>query len=234
MSYRGSPSKHPLQRYHSPSKSFSAAFHVIGICSFSFSFYCLYMYPNELSLGFGWNFKFLTIIGLALSTLTFALAFLADLATSNRLFKWKNLCSLVTTPLEVVIAILYWGISMYDPEAVVPAHLKRPLLQDLSFHLFPALLLMVDLLLLSPPWTITIVEAGGISSLIAGAYWVWTEECYKRNGWYPYPLFAMLNTQQRAMVFAASALTFTISSLCLKRLYDVFNRKVKEEVKKLL
>jgi len=51
---------------------------------------------------------------------------------------------------------------------------------------------------------------------------------------YPYPLFEMLNTQQRALVFTASAVTFAISSLCLKRLYDLFNGKVKAELKKMI
>ena len=61
--------------------------------------------------------------------------------------------------------------------------LEITLFSDLGFHLFPALLLMVDLLLLSPPWTHTLLEAGGVGVLLAGVYWIWTEECYKRNGW---------------------------------------------------
>lgn len=44
----------------------------------------------------------------------------------------------------------------------------------------------------------------------------------------------MLNTQQRALVFTASAVTFTISSLCLKRLYDLFNGNVKAERKRMI
>ena len=51
---------------------------------------------------------------------------------------------------------------------------------------------------------------------------------------YPYPLFEMLNTQQRALVFTASAVTFAISSLCLKRLYDLINGKMKVELKKMI
>jgi len=223
--------KHPLQRYHSPSQYFSAAFHTLGLISFIYSFYFLHNHPNELSLGFGWDFKFLTIIGLALSAVTFLLAFLADLTASYQLFKWKNGFSLVATPLEVVIAILYWGIGLFSPEAITPPHLKRPLFEDLGFHLFPALLLMVDLLLLSPPWTHKVLEAGGMGVLLAGVYWVWTEECYKRNGWYPYPLFEMLDAPQRAMVFSASAVTFTVSSLCLKRVYDLYNGKLKAKLK---
>lgn len=226
--------RHPLQRYHSPSRSFSAAFHALGLASFAYSFYFIYLNPNELSGGFGWDFKFLTIIGLTVSAVSFIFGFLADLAASNLLFRWKNGFALVATPLEVVIAILYWGIGLIAPHAVSPPHLTRPIFEDLGLHLFPALLLMVDLLLLSPPWTLTVIEAAGVGSFIAGGYWLWTEECYRRNGWYPYPLFEMLNTQQRALVFTASAVTFAISSLCLKRLYDIINGKMKVGLKKLI
>ncbi|KAI5804203.1 FAR-17a/AIG1-like protein [Peziza echinospora] len=234
--------KHPLQRYNSPSRYLSASLHLAGLSSFAYSFYFLYLNPNELSQGFGWHLKLLTygilsiprIIGLALSAVTLLLAFLADVTVSNRLFKLKNVFSTITTPLEVVITILYWGIGLISPAAVVPTHLKRPLFEDLGMHLFPAVFLALDMLLLSPPWTMTLLEAGGIGGLVAGSYWVWTEECYRQNGWYPYPLFEMLDHQQRAMVFAGSAVIFAISALGLKSLYGVLNGVVKAEVKRKL
>lgn len=54
----------------------------------------------------------------------------------------------------------------------------------MSLHAVPAVLLVVDLLFLSPPWTIGVLPALGISSVLAGGYWVWVEECYRHNGWY--------------------------------------------------
>ena len=48
---------------------------------------------------------------------------------------------------------------------------------------------------------------------------------------YPYPLFEMLDAPQRAMVFSASAVTFTVSSLGLKRVYDLYNGKLKAKLK---
>jgi hypothetical protein len=62
-----------------------------------------------------------------------------------------------------------------DPALVVPKELELPLGVDLSFHLAPALFLLVDLLLLSPPWTINFVPALGLSTGIAFAYWFWIE-----------------------------------------------------------
>lgn len=54
---------------------------------------------------------------------------------------------------------------------------------DVGFHAVPSILLVVDLLFLSPPWTITVVPAMGISSVLAFGYWFWVELCYRHNGW---------------------------------------------------
>jgi hypothetical protein len=59
---------------------------------------------------FGWHFQYLTVIGLGLSTLTFACGLLADVTLSQRLFLAKNLLSVCSCPMEVVISILYWGL----------------------------------------------------------------------------------------------------------------------------
>jgi hypothetical protein len=50
--------------------------------------------------------------------------------------------------------------------------------------MIPSLLLVLDILLLSPPWTITPVPAIGLGAVIAFAYWFWIELCYQNNGWY--------------------------------------------------
>ena len=42
---------------------------------------------------------------------------------------------------------------------------------------------LIDLLFLSPPWTITIGPALALSSAIAVSYWFWVERCFQLNGW---------------------------------------------------
>ena len=61
---------------------------------------------------YGWHFQYLTVIGLSLSTLTFAVALLADITSSRRLFLVKNILSICSAPLEVVISVLYWGLRL--------------------------------------------------------------------------------------------------------------------------
>jgi FAR-17a/AIG1-like protein len=54
--------------------------------------------------------------------------------------------------------------------------------------MIPSALLVLDILFLSPPWTITPVPAIGLSAAIAFAYWFWIELCYQNNGWYAFLL----------------------------------------------
>jgi len=65
---------------------------------------------------------------------------------------------------------------------VVPPEVEISLYADVGFHAMPAILLTIDLLFLSPPWTLHALPAMGLSSVLAVLYWVWVEHCYKYNG----------------------------------------------------
>jgi hypothetical protein len=93
----------------------------------------------------------------------------------------------------------------------------------MNFHFVPAFVLTVDLLLLSPPWTVSFLPAFGLSALLAFGYWFWVELCYSYNGFYPYPLFEQLNPPSRAGLFALSAVVFTASTFGLKRVQRLVN-----------
>jgi hypothetical protein len=57
--------KHPLQRLHSPSRTFSLILHAVGLCSFANSFYYLQTHPNPINQSYGWHFQYLTILGMS-------------------------------------------------------------------------------------------------------------------------------------------------------------------------
>jgi len=80
-------------------------------------------------------------------------------------------------------------------------------------------MLALDLLFLSPPWTISLAPAFVLSAAIAFAYWFWIELCYSHNGFYPYPLFEMLDTTQRIGLFTFSAVLMVGSTAMLKWMY---------------
>lgn len=215
--------RHPLQRLESPSRSVSAMVHIVGLASFVYSFQYLSAHPNHINQSYGWHFQYLTIIGLTLATITFVLGLLSDLTLSRRLFFAKNVLSCCSAPMETLISALYWGLRAIDPELVVPKELALPLPSDMSFHLVPTVMLLTDLLLLSPPWTIGALPAMLLSLSIAFTYWFWIELCYSKNGFYPYPLFEILDSTQRVGLFAGSAVVMTLSTVMIKWLYGRVN-----------
>lgn len=68
--------------------------------------------PGNSNQAYGWHFQYLTVIGLSLSTVTFAVALLADITLSRRLFLIKNILSVCSAPMEVLISVLYWGLRL--------------------------------------------------------------------------------------------------------------------------
>lgn len=176
--------RHPLQRFTAPSRQFSLLLHAVGVASFAASFRFLSTWETPISSAYGGHYQFLTILGLALAQLTFVVGLLADITLSNQLFAVKNVLALCATPLEALITLLYWGLCAIDKSLVFPPEFQLDILPDVGFHAAPALLLSVDLLLLSPPWTIRAYSSMALSMILAFAYWFWVEYCFNQNGWY--------------------------------------------------
>lgn len=215
--------RHPLQRIASPSRRISVLLHLAGILSFGASFRFLFTWETPMSAAFGGHFQFLTIIGLTFALCTYAVGFFADITLSSRLFELKNILSVCSTPLEVLISILYWGLCAIDKSLVFPPEFQLDFLPDFGFHAAPALFLTIDLLFLSPPWTIRGYSALALSECLAFLYWFWVEYCFSHNGWYPYPIFDVLSTWQRAILFTFSASLMTGSTILLKWTYGRIN-----------
>jgi hypothetical protein len=157
------------------------------------------------------------------------------------MFTIKNYISLVAAPIEIVISILYWGLRAIDTGLVVPPDLPLPpLIYDLTFHFFPALLTTTDTLLLSPPWPSSPMNPNAplitlvLSTSIAFLYWFWIEICYSRNGFYPYPIFALLTTYQRIGLFVVSGAIMWVVGGLLRAAYAWCNGYEQvEEIQKM-
>lgn len=240
--------RHPLQRLDSPSKGFSGALHVAGLINFYLCFKFLSDNPNIFNSSFGWHLQFLTIIGISISTLTFIVALFADLtstalekspelpsdppaaALSSHLFRLKNYLSLVAAPIEITISVLYWSLKAIDGKLLVSPDIPLPpVLYDVAFHLVPAVVLTIDSLLLSPPWPTTPMNESApmitlaISTMTAFSYWTWIEVCYSQNGFYPYPIFALLTTNQRIGLFVVSGVIMWVVGGVLRIAYAKVN-----------
>ena len=165
-------------------RSSRALLHLLGVSSFTFSFYLLTTWDSNYSRSFGWYFQLLTVVGLALSLVTFSLGLIADLTLSNVLSEANDTIAVLATPLEVLIAVLYWSIRMHDPALLMPEDLVIDPLPDLGFHLVLAVLLVLDLLLWSPRARISTRSMMSLSTVLAVVYWCWIELRFYKNGWY--------------------------------------------------
>ncbi|MCJ1310204.1 hypothetical protein MMC25_003866 [Agyrium rufum] len=220
--------RHPLQRFGAPSRGMrNSDFEdemltsdpprqAAGLSSFAGSF--------KFNASYGWHFQYLTIIGLTLASLTFLCGSLADITLSRPIFRTKNILSICSAPLAVLISSLYWGIKSIDASLVVPEWAILDPLVDIGFHAIPALALTLDLLFFSPPWTIDLSAAFLLSSFLAGTYWFWVELCFTKNGFYPYPLFEQLSTPWRGVLFTGCAVAMAGVTVVLKGVYGVLNR----------
>ncbi|CAG8907459.1 unnamed protein product [Penicillium salamii] len=215
--------RHPLQRLPSPSRGISALVHLVGLSSFFWAFKYMHENPNQANQAYGWHFQYLTVIGLTLSTLTFFVGLLADITLSRRLFLVKNILSICSAPLEVLISVLSmsdwsspngWSFRFMPVRSNIRAfsHYDANFVLDLSFHATPSIVMLIDLLFLSPPWTITVLPALMVSGTIAFGYWFWIEQCFAVNGWYPYPIFEALPTEGRIGLFTLSAVVMALST----------------------
>ncbi|EER36905.1 conserved hypothetical protein [Histoplasma capsulatum H143] len=158
-----------------------------------------------------------------MATLTNLVGLAADVFLSIRLFAVKNVLLVCSAPMEVLISVLYWGLKIIDAKLVRPDWVELSTEADIGFHAIPAIVLAIDLLYLSPPWSIGAIPSMGLASVIAFGYWFWVEKCYQYNGWYPYPIFEMLTTGWRINLFLFSAILMTINTLLLKHLYGRMN-----------
>ncbi|KAJ5108289.1 FAR-17a/AIG1-like protein [Penicillium angulare] len=125
--------------------------------------------------------------------------------------------------MEVLISVLYWGLRLIDERLVLPDWAFIPLHADISFHAIPSIVMLIDLLFLSPPWTITVLPSLAISGSIAFVYWFWVEHCFSFNGFYPYPIMGELPTPGRIGLFTMSAVVMALNTVTLKWIYGRVN-----------
>ncbi|KAH8819138.1 FAR-17a/AIG1-like protein [Xylogone sp. PMI_703] len=205
-------------------RSLSIVLHLAGLLSFTASFLWLPNITNPLHGGFGGSYQFLTIIALTLSTITFGTGLLADVLPYKPLYNLKSWLSICATPLEVLVTVLYWALHTIDRRFVVPPGHELPFIPDLGFHAVPAIVLTLDLMFLSPPWTIDVYGVISLGLVLAISYWGWVEYCFLQNGWYPYPLLMQLHTWQKLLLCIISASLMTGSTIALKWVYGLTNR----------
>ncbi|KAI8142188.1 FAR-17a/AIG1-like protein [Fennellomyces sp. T-0311] len=173
---------------------------IIGLASNGYGFsFVLTAFPAEI--GYGGIFQFLTIIGLTLATVTFALKVIRFLIPGALGAVYKSI-AYIATPMEGLISLLYWPMILYSKDLLqheeIPFVLPLPL--DMSLHLWPAVLLWIDFLVFDVDFQRSKLHVGAIY-VFTIFYLGWTSYCFARNGFWAYPFLSEFSTMGRATFF---------------------------------
>ncbi|OOQ91539.1 integral membrane protein [Penicillium brasilianum] len=183
--------------------------------------------PNQANEAYGWHFQYLTVIGLSLSTLTFIVAFLADVTLSRRLFLIKNLLSVCCAPMEVLISVLYWGLRVIDERLVLPEWAVIPLHAGTLTGLIALMAASAEdggERTLKPADRSRVPCCPVHRDVNRSAAAVPTVDNFRLAcSWYPYPIFEQLSTSGRVGLFSMSAVVMAFSTVTLKWLHGRVN-----------
>lgn len=173
--------------------------HTLGLASFTTSF--IYLFNERkggIAAGYGGHFQFLTNIALLLSTLTFLSALLYDMTALQSLDRLTRVIRFIATPLELAITLSYWSVRLLSQLLHSDGRLLNrreiPLTWDATFHLLPAVFLLLDYTI-RPPRQDYVMDSGEAFAWFTFAlavYDQWLDACFRKNGTWPYPIFASL------------------------------------------
>lgn len=154
-----------------------------------------------VATSYGGHFQFLTVLSVAASLihqLFSTLALLTSLRTFATLQSWVLM---ITAPLEVVVACLYWPMKLSSPGLLKDKRIAFEISSELDrrLHLYPAIFEALSATFFAQRrWRQVLFGPLFLFLGVGGGYWLWIETTFKHNGFYPYPLFAVLDTQKKA------------------------------------
>ncbi|KEI38834.1 uncharacterized protein L969DRAFT_50428 [Mixia osmundae IAM 14324] len=188
--------------------------HAISLGCVTQAFSALYE-PSPLSdfaaKQYGGQSVYLTVVGLAITWIYFALALHRDFTDSRAAEINAQAFGAVAVPLETLISILYWGIKTAKPELMIPPieALVLPIKLDLALHLMPVVLLWFDFLVFQPPFNKSL-RPDYIAGLGLLAYCTHIEIAAVKNGRLPYPFLRLEAPFERLAIYVASAGLFVV------------------------
>ncbi|CAO3614466.1 unnamed protein product [Cunninghamella blakesleeana] len=165
------------------------ALNTTGLVSNLLTLYAVHVvfYNPYAAEAFGGHFQYLTIIGLSIATIAFAVNIIR-VFSPTALELTYDIVYHIATPLEAIISVLYWTMVLcIGPELLIPKDIEPiPLIFDLGLHLFSTIILWVDLFFFKPhfqrSWKHFVYIYGFVFF-----YYGWSYYCKTKNGVWPYP-----------------------------------------------
>ncbi|PRT55123.1 hypothetical protein B9G98_02743 [Wickerhamiella sorbophila] len=166
------------------------------------------------------HLQFLTILGLCLSFIGEAVSLVAQLSQLRSFRRLSSWLLQVCAPIECLISALYWALRFVDTDLVLDPKFALELNPSLDrkLHLYPALFEVLRAVMAPPDlWHAGFVGPFAVFGALAGGYWAWIDHVFSHNNFYPYPLFEVLNFEQRVGLFAFSAFVLVVIYKLIQR-----------------
>lgn len=152
----------------------------------------------------------LTYLGLLLATFTFTLGMLEDMTSFAALNRLRRAVRFIAMPLEVTVTLSYWLVYFTNASLITDQRVMAPITiyEDIGLHLLPAILLVADYHSLPPKQTqqmrsnLAFVAFG----CTLGLYCAWLTACYKKNGYWPYPILEEIGQEIKAILFVGTTI----------------------------
>ena len=173
---------------------------------------------------YGGHLQFVTILTLFASLLRQITCFLYSISGIRSLNALQSWLGILTTPIEVIVTMLYWPLKIYKNGLVKDNRFGLVIDPELDrmCHLYPAIFeFITSTALCTRKWPRGNIIPFLVFSAVSGGYWLWFETTFKHNGFYPYPLLAILDTQKKAILIGCC----TIVAFLTYKLVLAFQRK---------
>ncbi|CAO3614961.1 unnamed protein product [Mucor hiemalis] len=198
--------------------------------------YALYALRSAIpSPGYGGHSQYLSVCGLVIATLAFFFRIL-NLLTGTFRGLYEAFIA-VATPLEGIISVLYWALSFYQKDLVLPAGpgVNISFILDICLHLIPAVVCWVDFLAFNQEFKKSPVHILSMY-ILAMMYFAWVNQCFEENGYWAHLLFEKLSDMQRGALLLSSAwICSNLYKLLAKNIGTLSadsDEKVKQDTKK--
>eukprot|EP00088_Acartia_fossae_P025275 TRINITY_DN26103_c0_g1_i1.p1 TRINITY_DN26103_c0_g1~~TRINITY_DN26103_c0_g1_i1.p1 ORF type:complete len:233 (-),score=37.07 TRINITY_DN26103_c0_g1_i1:200-871(-) len=189
----------------------STCLHLMGFTSFGYAiYYDLYVLklPNDIHPvreQYGGQGKYLTFLNMCLQFMYFTVCLLADLAGSNsKIAKIRDkIFASAAFPIGIFVGVIFWGLYAVNRELIFPQKLDGHFPSWLNHFMHTTVLpLQLGEMFLSRHEYPGRLFGGGINALLTCAYLLWINYIYYKAGFWVYPVFRVLTTQQRGVFMA--------------------------------
>lgn len=177
--------------------------------------------PPHLQAAGPW--QFLTNLSLMLSNIVFALGVIAHATKSSTIFQWKNRLGPFGLIMEMIVFMVYWPLRLFFLHLLVKNidDFRATLFIDLSIHLMPVVLLLVDFMWFLPTCTITNSQALAICLVATGGYWLWLHRIVdlENGAEFPYNFLNVDSTVVRGVIFTFVGLVAFLNFVLIQMVY---------------